>query len=76
MTDSNQNQHPLFQNQTLALAAWKVSGNSILRKAYQTRYLTTLKVAQEWGHCIITKRGGERDVAGVFQEKLTPSLQV
>ena len=30
LTDPNQNQHQLCQNQTLALAAWKVSGNSIL----------------------------------------------
>ena len=37
LTDPNQNQHPLCQNQTLALAAWKVSGNSILQKAYQTQ---------------------------------------
>ena len=30
LTDPNQNQHRLCQNQTLALAAWKVSGNSIV----------------------------------------------
>ena len=32
-TDPNQNQHPSCQNQTLASAAWKVSGNSIVQKA-------------------------------------------
>ena len=37
LTDPNQNQHPLCQIQISALAAWKVSGNSILQKAYQTR---------------------------------------
>ena len=58
LTDPNPNQHPLGQNQTLALAAWKVSGNSILQKAYQTKQLACLKVAKDWAHCIITKRGG------------------
>ena len=42
-TRSNFNSHisksfdPLCQNQTLVLAAWKVSGNSILQKVYQTK---------------------------------------
>ena len=76
LTDPNQNQHPLCQNQTLALAVWKVSANSILQKACQTKQLTWLKVAEDQVHCIITKRGGESGVAGVFQEKLIPFLQV
>ena len=37
LTDPNQNQHPLCQNQTSALATCKVSSNSILQKAYQTQ---------------------------------------
>ena len=56
LTDPNQNQHPLCQNQTLTLAAWKFSGNSILQKGYQTKQLTCLKVA---------KRGGKSRVAGI-----------
>ena len=76
LTDPNQNQHPLCQNQTLALAAWKVSGNSILQKAYQTKQLTCLKVAKDRAYCIITKHGSESWVTGVFQEKLIPFLQV
>ena len=76
LTDPNQNQHPLCQNQTLTLAVWKVSGNSILQKACQTKQLTWLKVAEDQAHCIITKRGGDSGVAGVFQEKLIPFLRV
>ena len=72
LRDPNQNQHPLCLNQILALAAWKVSGNSILQTAYQTKQLTCLKVAEDQAHCIITKRGGESGVAGVFQEKIDP----
>ena len=72
LTDLNQNEHPLCQNQTLALAAWKLSGNSILQKAYQTKQLTCLKVAKDQAHCIIIKRGGESRVAGVFQKKFDP----
>ena len=56
LTDPNQNQHLLCQDQTLTLAAWKVSGNSILQKGYQTKQLTCLKVA---------KRGGQSRVAGI-----------
>ena len=76
LTDPSQNQHPLCQNQTLALAAWKVPSNSILQKAYKTKQLTCLKVAEDQAHCILTKRGGKSGVAGVFQEKLIPFLQV
>ena len=76
LTDPNQNQHPLCQFQTLALAAWKVSGNSILQKAYQTKQLTCLKVVENHAYCIITKGGGKSVVAGVFQDKLIRFLQV
>ena len=69
-------QHPLCQNQTLVLAAWKASGNSFLQKAYQTKQLTCMKVAEDRAHCIITKQGSESGIAGVFQEKLIPFLQV
>ena len=75
LTDPSQNQHPSCQSQTLALSAWKVSGNCILQKAYQTKQLACLKVAEHQAHCIITKRGGESGVAGVYQEKLIPFLQ-
>ena len=51
-------------------------GNSILQKAYQTKQLTCMKVAEDQAHCIITKRSGESGVAGAFQEKLIPFLQV
>ena len=70
LIDSNQIQNPLCQDQTLALAAWKVSSNSILIKAYQTKQLTCLKVAKDRAHCIITKRDVESGVAGVFQKKI------
>ena len=50
---------PSVSDQTLPLAAWKVFGNSILQKAYQTKQLTCLKVAEDRVHCIITKRGSE-----------------
>ena len=76
LIDSNQIQHSLCQDQTLALAAWKVSSNSILIKAYQTKQLTCLKVAKDRAHCIITKRDVESGVAGAFQKKLIPFLQV
>ena len=75
-TDPNQNQHPSCQNQILALAAWKISDNTILQKAYQTKQLTCLKVAKERAHCIITKWSSKSGVAGVFQEKLIPFLQM
>ena len=52
-TDPNQNQHPSCQNQILALAAWKISDNTILQKAYQTKQLTCLKVAKDQAHYII-----------------------
>ena len=74
LTDPNQNQHPLCQNQALVLAAWKVFGDSILQKTYQTKQLTGLKVVEDRAHCLITKRGGESGVADVFQEKLIPLL--
>ena len=69
LTDPNQNQHPYCQNQTLVLVAWKVSGSSIMQKAYQTKQLTYLKVSKDRAHCIITKRRGESREAGVFQKK-------
>ena len=50
LTDPNQNQHPLCQNQTLASVAWKVSGNSILQKAYLIKQLTCLKVVKDRAH--------------------------
>ena len=62
----SQNQHPLCHNQTLPLAAWKYSGNSILQKAYQTKQLICLKVAEDRAHCTIIKRDGECRVAGFF----------
>ena len=76
LADPNQNQHPLCQNQTLAVAAWKVSANSILQKTYPTKQLSCLNVAEDRAHCIITERSGESETAGVSQEKLTPLLQV
>ena len=76
LADPNQNQQPLCQNQILTLGAWKVSSNSILQKAYQTKQLTYLKVTKNQAHCIITKRDGKCEVADVFQEKLLPFLQL
>ena len=73
---SKPNQHPLCQNQTLALAAWKVSANSILQKTYPAKQLSCLNVAEDRAYCIITERSGESETAGVSQEKLTPILQV
>ena len=67
LTDPNQNQHPMRQNQTLVLAAWKFPGNSILQKAHQTKQMTSLKLAKDRAHCIITKRSDKSVVAGVFQ---------
>ena len=49
---------------------------SYRESASQSNDLTCLKLSEDWAHCIITKRGGERIVAGVFQEKLIPFLQV
>ena len=40
-----------------------VSGKIILQKAYQTKQLTCLKVAEAWTHCIITKQCGKSGVA-------------
>ena len=76
LTDPNQNQHPLCQNQTLALVAWKVSANSILQKTYPAKQLSCLNVPEDRAYCIITERSGESETAGVSQEKLTPILQV
>ena len=67
LTDPSQNQHPLFQNQTLALVAWKVSDNSILQKDYETKQLICVKVAKDRAHCIISKQGGQSMIASVFQ---------
>ena len=74
LTDPNQNQHQLCQNQILTLAAWKVSGNSISYKAYQLKQLTRWKVAEDRAHGIITKRSSKSGVPGVFQEKLVSFL--
>ena len=68
LTDPNQNQHSLCQNQTLTATGQKVSGNSILQKAHQTKQLTCLEVADDQAHCIITKRVGKSDVARSFKK--------
>ena len=67
---------PTVSESNTGLTAWKISGSSILQKAYQTKQLICLKVSEDGTHCIITKWGGEDGVAGVFQEKLIPFLQV
>ena len=74
LKEQNQNQHPMCQNQTLTLAAWKVFGNRILQTAYQTKQLTCLKVAKNRARYIITKCGGKSEIAGLSQEKLIPFL--
>ena len=76
LTIRNQNQHPLCQNQTLALAAQNVSNKSVLQKAYQTKQLICFKVAKDRSHTISAEGGGESKVPGVFQEKLIPFLLV
>ena len=70
LTDPNQNQHLLCQIQTLALATWKVSENSILQMAYQTKQLTCLKVVKAQAHCITTKRGDESGLAVFYSRKI------
>ena len=75
-TNRNQNQHPLCQDQTLVLAARKVSDNSILQKVYQAKQLIYLKVAKDQAHSINTKGGAKCRVFVVFQEKLIPFLLV
>ena len=62
--------HPLVENRTLRLTAWKVSGNPFLIRAYQDR-LPTLSPAQEGLiQTQITMRPGESGLAGVLKRKL------
>ena len=70
LTDPNQ--HPLCQNQTLALAAWKVSGNSILQKAYQTKQFTCLEVAEDHARYIIFKTGWRKWGSFCLSRKTDP----
>ena len=67
LTDRKQNQHPLYQNQTLVLAVWEVCGSNILQKAYQAKQMTYLKAVEEQARLIIRKQGGKSRVAGIFQ---------
>ena len=50
--------------------------NSILQKAYQTKQLACVKVAEDRAHYIITKWSGKSGEAGVFPKQLILFLQV
>ena len=64
--------HPLIQNQTLHLAAWKITGNRKLQISYQ-KLLPTLSNNPEQGELDdITCQPGKTLVAGVVEGKLIP----
>ena len=64
--------HPLILNQTLHLAAWKITGNRKLQISYQ-KLLPTLSNNPEQGELDdITCQPGKTLVAGVVEGKLIP----
>lgn len=70
LTNAKREQHPLVENQTLQLAAWKVSGNPLLIQAFQDQ-LPRLSPAQEGqAQTLIMTRPGGNGLAGVLGNKL------
>ena len=62
---------PLLQNQTLRLAAWKISNlNPYLIQGYQNRLPSLSVTHADQNRILITTRPGENGLAGVLRNKL------
>ena len=64
--------HPLVENQTLNLVAWKVSGKDFLQKAYQQGLQTLSSKPGERALELVMNRPGANGFAGVVNDKLIP----
>ena len=62
--------HSLVADKTLRLAVWKVSGNPLLIKDYQSRRQVLSPVLEGQVQTQITTRPGENGLAGVLGKKL------
>ena len=62
--------HSLVADKTLRLAVWKVSGNPLLIKDYQSRLQVLSPVLEGQVQTQITTRPGENGLAGVLGKKL------
>ena len=64
--------HPLVENQTLNLVAWKISGKDFLQKAYQQGLQTLSSKPGERALELVMNRPGANGFAGVVNDKLIP----
>ena len=70
LTNPQAEVNPLVQNQTLRLAAWKVSGKSCLRKEFRKQLPFLSQVQGGMAQSLITIRPGGSGLAGVLKRKL------
>jgi len=68
--------HPLVENQSLRLVAWKISGKVFLQEAYQQGLRTLSSSLEGEALHLITNRPRESGHAGVVGNKLIPLIAI
>ena len=72
LKDPQGNTHPLVENNSLKLVAWRISGRTWQIKEYQRGLQDLLQLPEDQVHFLITNRPGESGLAGVVNNKLVP----
>lgn len=62
--------HPLMENQTLRLVAWKIAGKFWQVREYQEKLQNLLHVPEQEAHSLIINRPGESGLVGVVNNRL------
>jgi hypothetical protein len=72
LTNSKGERHPLIENETLQLAAWKISGKNWKQADFQRELHTSSATGGEKAQNLLTSRPGRSGIAGVVNGKLIP----
>ena len=64
--------HPLLENRSLRLLAWKVSGKNYLQREFQKGLPISSPAQEEMEQDLITNRPGESSIIGVLGNRLIP----
>ena len=64
--------HPLIANDTLHLAGWKVSGDTMLQKVFQTKLKNFSCMHGDQAQNLLTTVPGRNGIAGVWNGQLIP----
>ena len=67
---------PIVSESNISLSSMEGFQQQYSAESLSDQTIDLLESCQDRTHCIITKRDGESGVAGVFQKKLIPFLQV